>query len=102
MCSSDLVEVSQASIERAVELNNSIDAEDKRDTLLTALPFGVLALIGAALGGYGGVSQFGMLKSNQTIESPMAIYMPPFLMLLGVLLFGVMAYYFVRSLSSQD
>lgn len=96
------VEVSQASIERAVELNNSIDAEDKRDTLLTALPFGVLALIGAALGGYGGVSQFGMLKSNQTIESPMAIYMPPFLMLLGVLLFGVMAYYFVRSLSSQD
>ena len=96
------VEVSAESIERAVELNQTIDAEDRRGTFLNALPFGVLALIGAALGGYGLASQFGMIQSDQTIESPMAIYMPPFLILLGVLLFVVMAYYFVRSLSSRD
>ena len=96
------VEVSVESIERAVELNQAIDAEDRRGTLLNALPFGLLALIGAALGGYGLASQFGMIQSDQTIESPMAVYMPPFLILLGVLLFIVMAYYFIRSLSSQD
>lgn len=96
------VEVSVESIERAVELNQTIDAEDRRGTFLNALPFGLLALIGAILGGYGLASQFGMIQSDKTIESPMAVYMPPFLILLGVLLFAVMAYYFVRSLSSQD
>ncbi|NQY38458.1 MAG: glycoside hydrolase family protein [Henriciella sp.] len=96
------VEVSEESIERAVELNQTIDAEDRRGTFLNALPFGLLALIGAALGGYGLASQFGVVQSDQTIESPMAVFMPPFLILLGVLLFAVMAYYFIRSLSSQD
>ena len=96
------VEVSQESIERAVELNNTIDAEDRRGSLLNALPFGLLALIGSALGGYGFASQFGLIRSDATIESPMAIYLPPFLMLLGVLLFVVMAYYFIRALGSDD
>ncbi|GAB5454245.1 MAG: hypothetical protein Hens2KO_04740 [Henriciella sp.] len=96
------VEVSSESIERAVELNQAIDAEDRRGTLLNALPFGLLALIGAALGGYGLASQFGMIQSDQTIESPLAIYMPPFLILLGVLLFVAMSYYFIRTLSSRN
>ena len=46
------VEVSVESIERAVELNHTIDAEDRRGTILNALPFGLLALIGAALARY--------------------------------------------------
>ncbi|MEL6666455.1 MAG: glycoside hydrolase family protein [Pseudomonadota bacterium] len=96
------VEVSVESIERAVELNQTIDAEDRRGTFLNALPFGLLTLIGAALGGYGLASQFGIIQSDQTVETPMAVFMPPFLILLGILLFGVMAYYFVRSLSSRD
>ena len=79
-----------------------MDAEERRGSLLNALPFGLLALIGAALGGYGLASQFGMIQSDETIESPLAIYLPPFLILLGVLLFATMAYYFVRSLSSKD
>jgi lysozyme len=96
------VEVSPESIERAVEINQAMDAEERRGSLLNALPFGLLALIGAALGGYGLASQFGMIRSDETIESPLAIYLPPFLILLGVLLFATMAYYFVRSLSSKD
>ena len=83
-------------------MNQAIEAEDRRGTFLNAVPFGLLALIGAALGGYGLASQFGMIQSDQTLESPMSVYMPPFLIVLGVLLFAVMAYYFVRSLSSQD
>ncbi|MEL6691652.1 MAG: glycoside hydrolase family protein [Pseudomonadota bacterium] len=98
----ETVEVSVESIERAVELNQTIDAEDRRGTFLNALPFGLLALIGAALSGYGLASQFGMIQSGQTIESSMAVFMPPFLILLGVLLFIVMAYYFIRSLTSRD
>lgn len=96
------VEVSQESIERAVELNHSMDSETRRGTMLGAFPFGLLALIGAALGGYGVASQFGVIQSDHTVESSMAIYMPLFLILLGGLLFAVMAYYFVRTLLTDS
>jgi lysozyme len=96
------VEVSPESIERAVELNHTIDAEDRRGSFLNALPFGLLALIGAVLGGYGVATQFGLIQSDQTVESPMAVYMPPFLIVLGVLLCIAMTYYFLRSLISAD
>ena len=96
------VEVSQESIERAVELDQTMAAEAREGDLLAALPFGLLAIIGAALGGYGLASQFGIIQSGETIESELAVYLPPFLILLGVLLFVSMAYYFVRTLLSGD
>ena len=96
------VEVSPESIERAVERNHAIDSGPSSGGLIGALPFGILALIGAALSGYGLASQFGLIQSGRTIENTMAIYMPPFLILLGVFLFVAMGYYFFRSLGADD
>jgi len=96
------VTVTPESIERAVEQNGKPPHAEPRGGFVAALPFGLLALIGAALGGYGMASQFGLIKSGRTIESTMAIYMPPFLILLGVLLFIVMAYQFVRMLTADE
>jgi len=70
--------------------------------LAAALPFALIAISGAAVGGYGLASQFGIIQSGETIESELAVYLPPFLILLGVLLFVSMAYYFVRTLLSGD
>ena len=69
---------------------------------MAALPFGILALIGAALTGFGIASQFGLIRSGRTIENTMAIYMPPFLILLGVILFLAMAFYFVRIIGRDE
>ncbi len=96
------VEVSQESIDRAVELDETMAAEARENTFLAALPFGLLALIGAALGGYGVASQFGLVQSNATVESELAVFLPPFLILLGVLLLSVMGYYFFRTILSDD
>ncbi len=96
------VEVSQESIARAVELDETMAAEARENTFLAALPFGLLALIGAALGGYGVASQFGLVQSNATVESELAVFLPPFLILLGVLLLSVMGYYFFRTILSDD
>lgn len=96
------VEVTRESIERAVELNHAIETDTHRGSFLAALPFGILALIGSALGGFGVASQFGLIQSGRTIENTFAIYMPPFLILLGFLLFAVMSYYFVRTLTMDD
>lgn len=96
------VTVSQESIERAVVENGKGAHASSRRGNASALLFGVLALIGAALGGFGAASQFGLITSGRTIENTMAIYMPPFLMLLGVVLFSVMAYQFVRTLNTDE
>ncbi|MEM7459252.1 MAG: hypothetical protein AAF331_07290, partial [Pseudomonadota bacterium] len=96
------VDVSPESIERAVERNHANGTTAQSGGWLAALPFGILALIGAALSGYGLASQFGLIQSGRTIEDTMAIYMPPFLILLGVFLFVAMGYYFFRSLSVDD
>ncbi|MEL7110905.1 MAG: lysozyme [Pseudomonadota bacterium] len=96
------VTVTPESIERAVQANGNAEHEKWRGGVLAALPFGLLALIGAALCGYGMASQFGLIKSGHTVVNTMAIYMPPFLMLLGVLLFLVMAYQFVRTLTADE
>jgi lysozyme len=95
------VEVSRESIERAVQVNNEIDAESRHRNFVEALPFGILALIGAALGGYGIANQFGMVQSQQTVETASAVFLPPFLILLGALLLISMGYYFFRALFSE-
>lgn len=95
------VSVTPESIERAVEMNGGAASHAEPSGLRAALPFGILALIGAALGGFGMASQFGLIQSGRTIENTAAIYMPPVLMLLGVLLFIAMAYYFVRALTAD-
>ncbi len=96
------VEISPESITRAVEMNQAFEIETQRGSFLAALPFGILALIGSALAGYGIASQFGLIQSGRTVENNLAIYMPPFLILLGVSLFMVMAYYFIRTLTTDD
>ena len=95
------VEVSQESITRAMEINHAMETEDRQGSLIAALPFGVLALIGAALGGYGIASQFGLVRAEDA-QSSFAAYLPAFLIVLGGLLFAVMAYYFVRTLLADD
>ena len=89
---------------RATVENAQVVAEDKPagGKGLDAAPFGLLALIGAGLGGYGAARQFGMVPEMATPPSDLAAYLPPFLMLLGGLLFVVMAYYFFRTLFSRD
>ncbi|MEM9180282.1 MAG: hypothetical protein AAGA89_11245, partial [Pseudomonadota bacterium] len=96
------VDISPESIEQAVERNHAIDTSSESGSFIAALPFAILALIGAALSGYGLASQFGLIQSGRTIENPMAIYMPPFLILLGVFLFVAMGYYFFRSLNADE
>ena len=95
-------EVSDADIQRAVEANDVFEAHENGGRALDATPFGLLALIGAGLAGYGAADQFGLVSSNATIDSDLALYLPPFLMLLGGLLFVVMAYYFFRTLFASD
>lgn len=96
------VEVSQESIARAIEVNDAMAAEARAGSLLAALPFGVLALIGIALGGYGLLSQFGVILPEAGFRTGLQVFLPVFLILLGAILFGVMAYYFVRTLISDD
>lgn len=96
------VEISQASIDRAIEVNEAIEAEERTGSFLAALPFGVLALIGAVLGGYGIAGQFGLVSSREPGTSGLESFLPIFLILIGLILLGVMGYYFVRTLMSDD
>lgn len=84
-----------------MRVHKEIDAEDRHKSIFEALPFGVLALIGAALGGYGVANQLGMVRSQQTVETASAVFLPPFLILLGALLLVSMGYYFFRALFSE-
>jgi len=96
------VEVTEESIARAIEINHAMDVEAREGSIFAALPFGVLAIIGAALGGFGLASQFGMVSPDATEQGTFAMYLPSFLMVLGGLLFLVMSYYFMRTLLSDD
>lgn len=98
----EVVEVSQESIDRAIEVNDAMAAEARAGSVLAALPFGVLALIGAALAMFGLASQFGWMSSEQAAQTGLQVFLPTFLILLGLILLGVMAYYFVRALTSDD
>ena len=96
------VEVSQDSIERAIEVNEAIEAENTAGSVLAALPFGVLALIGAVLGSYGVASLLGLVGANDVQTTGLQSFLPVFLILIGAILLGVMGYYFIRTLASDD
>lgn len=96
------VKISTESIVRAIEIDQAMTAEAREGNLLAALPFGLLALIGVALGGYGIASQFGLVTSGEAAHGSLSTFLPPFLILLGLLLFVVMTYYFLRTLLSDD
>lgn len=98
----EVVEVSQESIARAIEVNDAMEAEARAGSVLAALPFGVLALIGAALAMFGLASQFGWIGAEQPAPTGLQVFLPTFLILLGLILLGVMAYYFVRTVTSDD
>lgn len=85
-----------------VRLQDPLDEHETDSKGLSAAPYGLLALIGAGIGGYGLADFFGLVQSGQTVKSDMAVYLPPFLILLGAILFVVMGYYFLRTLFSKD
>jgi lysozyme len=89
-------------IGEGVRLQEPLVESNPDNKLLNAAPFGLLALIGAALAGYGFADFFGLVQSGETIESDIAVYLPPFLILLGALLLIVMGYYCLRTLFSKD
>lgn len=95
------VDISEESIDRAVELDQIMEAEAHEGGFLAAVPFGMLALIGALLAGYGVARQFGVWAPAPANGSEFALFLPPFLMLLGAVLLVVMGYYFIRTLRSD-
>lgn len=96
------VEVTQDSINRAIEVNDAIEAEERSGSTLGAIPFGILALIGAALATYGVASQFGWVSRDASEPGGLENFLPVFLILIGVILLGVMGYYCIRTLASDD
>ena len=74
------------------------DDEEKKEGPLETLLFGVLALVGAGLFTYGGASEFGWFDMERPSQADMMAYLPPFLMLLGGLVFVVMAYYCFKAI----
>lgn len=92
-------EISPDEIKRAVDMNNAIEARDNGSTALEALPFALLSLVGLGLAIYGAALRFGFWSDVAPTGTGLALYLPPFLLLLGGLLFVVMAYYFVRALA---
>jgi GH24 family phage-related lysozyme (muramidase) len=73
------------------------DGETKEGPLETML-FGVLALVGAGLFTYGGAGEFGWFGMERQDDTELLAYLPPFLMLLGGLVFVVMAYYCFKAI----
>ena len=96
------VQVSTESIERAVEIDQMFHQESRMDRFLSALPFGLLALVGLVLGGFGVASQISVNTIDRASAHSLSLYLPVFLMVLGTLLFIAMIYYFLRALVSGD
>ena len=96
------VHVSQDAIDRAIDLNSQMEAEDNSAVHFSALPFGLFALMGAALAGLGLAGQFGLFGARDAYETGLSAYIPSFLMMLGGLLFVMMSYYFIRALIGRD
>jgi GH24 family phage-related lysozyme (muramidase) len=63
--------------------------------------FGLLSLIGAGLFAFGGSREFGWFGVERTDQTDISAYLPPFLMLLGGIVFVVMAYYCIKALFSR-
>ena len=75
--------------------------EERKEGPLETLVFGILALIGAGLFTYGGAREFGWFGLETASQGEMLDYLPPFLMLLGGLVFVVMAYYCIKAVFSK-
>lgn len=74
------------------------DDDETKEGPLETLLFGVLALVGAGLFTYGGAGEFGWFGMERQDETELMAYLPPFLMLLGGLVFVVMAYYCFKAI----
>lgn len=96
------VQVPQDAIDRAIELHRQIEAEEQGMSRLSALPFGLFSLLGAAITGLGVAGQLGLFGARDPLDASASAYIPAFLMLLGGMLFVVMAYYFFMALTGRD
>lgn len=74
------------------------DDDETKEGPLETLLFGVLALVGAGLFTYGGAGEFGWFGMERQADTELMTYLPPFLMLLGGLVFVVMAYYCFKAI----
>lgn len=74
------------------------DEDETKEGPLETFLFGVLALIGAGLFTYGGAGEFGWFGMERQEDTELLAYLPPFLMLLGGLVFVVMAYYCFKAI----
>lgn len=74
------------------------DEDETKEGPLETFLFGVLALIGAGLFTYGGAGEFGWFGMERQDDTELLAYLPPFLMLLGGLVFVVMAYYCFKAI----
>lgn len=97
----EVVDVSPDDIKRAVAMNNSMDGETKMTRWMDAAPFGILSLIGLGLSGYG-LSELLHTGAPGAEYGGADAYLPPFLMLLGGILFVTMIYHFVRVFVESD
>ncbi|WP_084417847.1 lysozyme [Henriciella litoralis] len=77
------------------------EAEAKKESPLEVFIFGLLALVGAGVFAYGGAREFSLFGLQPTDESSIMAYLPPFLMLIGGILFLAMAYYCIRALFTR-
>ena len=97
------VTVSPEDIARAVAINRQMEAHARGMNGLAAVPFGLLAVIGGVLAGFGLKLQFFPdLAAVGSGQASLSDYLPLFLIVLGGLMFIVMAYYFVRALVSPS
>ena len=92
------VKVSPESIARAIEINEEIEAEGRGGSMLEALPFGFLALVGVLLATYGILDQVGVVGGDPEFRSGFAAALPIILMATGGVLFLIMFFFFVRAL----
>lgn len=95
------VEVRPEDIQRAVEENHRIEVEENGGKWLDALPFLLLSLFGLGFAGYG-VASLIQMTPDQAASGSLLTYMPPFLILLGGILFVTMVYYLIRVLMEHS
>ncbi len=94
----EVVEVTPDDIARAVASNDRFEAGIHSDTGLIAAPFGIMAIVGFCLAGFGAFRQSQQAENLNGVEA----YLAPFMMLVGGLLFTVMTVYFVRALLTRE
>ena len=95
------VELAQQDIDRAMNIDAAIKAEDDQAEIMTWAPFAFLSFLGAVIFTWGGVKIASLVNSGDVLTTS-GMTPGPFMVLLGGLLFVIMAYYLYRALFELD